>query len=73
MKLVMVEDLKEGDILANDVLLEDYTVVLSKGTEIKEPYNIWFNINADQDIEFNIKKAFLTREEAEKRLKEIQE
>lgn len=38
MKLVMVEDLKEGDILANDVLLEDYTVVLSKGTEIKEPY-----------------------------------
>lgn len=25
------------------------------------------------DIEFNIKKAFLTREEAEKRLKEMQE
>ncbi len=38
MKLIMVEDLKEGDILANDVLLEDYTVVLGKGTEIKEPY-----------------------------------
>lgn len=38
MRLVTVEDLKEGDILANDVLLEDYTVVLSKGTVIKEPY-----------------------------------
>lgn len=38
MKLVTVEDLKDGDILASDVLLEDYTVVLSKGTEIKEPY-----------------------------------
>lgn len=38
MRLVTVEDLKEGDILANDVLLEDYTVVLGKGTEIKEPY-----------------------------------
>lgn len=38
MRLVTVEDLKEGDILANDVLLEDYTVVLGKGTVIKEPY-----------------------------------
>ncbi len=38
MKLVTVEDLKDGDVLANDVLLEDYTVVLSKGTVIKEPY-----------------------------------
>ena len=35
MKLVTVEDLKEGDIIANDVLLDDYTVVLSKGTVIK--------------------------------------
>lgn len=38
MRLVTVEDLKEGDILANDVLLEDYTVVLSKGTVVKKPY-----------------------------------
>lgn len=38
MKLVTVEDLKEGDIVANDVLLDDYTVVLSKGTMIKEAY-----------------------------------
>lgn len=38
MRLVTVEDLKDGDILANDVLLEDYTVVLGKGTVIKEPY-----------------------------------
>ena len=38
MKLVTVEDLKEGDIIASDVLLDDYTVVLSKGTVIKTPY-----------------------------------
>lgn len=38
MKLVTIEDLKDGDILANDVLLEDYTVVLSKGTVVKKPY-----------------------------------
>lgn len=38
MKLVTVEDLREGDIIANDVLLDDYTVVLSKGTVIKTPY-----------------------------------
>jgi len=38
MKLVTVEDLREGDIIASDVLLEDYTVVLSKGTVIKAPY-----------------------------------
>lgn len=38
MRLVTVEDLKEGDILANDVLLEDYTVVLGKGTIIKDQY-----------------------------------
>ena len=36
MKLVTIEDLKDGDIIANDVLLEDYTVVLGKGTVIKE-------------------------------------
>lgn len=38
MKLITVADLKEGDILAKDVLLEDYTVLLGKGTEIKESY-----------------------------------
>ena len=38
MKLVTVEDLKVGDILAKDVLLEDFTVLLSKGTVIKEEY-----------------------------------
>lgn len=38
MRLVTVEDLKDGDVIASDVLLEDYTVVLSKGTVIKEPY-----------------------------------
>lgn len=38
MKLVTVEDLKDGDIIANDVMLEDYTVVLTKGTVIKAAY-----------------------------------
>lgn len=38
MRLITVEDLKDGDVLANDVLLEDYTVVLGKGTVIKQPY-----------------------------------
>jgi HD-GYP domain-containing protein (c-di-GMP phosphodiesterase class II) len=38
MKLVTVEDLKDGDVIANDVLLDDYTVVISKGTVIKEQY-----------------------------------
>lgn len=38
MKLVTVEDLREGDIIASDVLLDDYTVVLSKGTVIKVQY-----------------------------------
>ena len=38
MKLVTVEDLRDGNVIASDVLLEDYTVVLSKGTVIKDPY-----------------------------------
>ena len=38
MKLITVEDLKVGDVLAKDVLLQDYTVLLGKGTEIKEAY-----------------------------------
>lgn len=38
MKLITVEDLKEGDVLANDVLLDDYTVVIAKGTVIKKQY-----------------------------------
>ena len=38
MKLITVEDLKEGDVLAKDVLLEDYTILLGKGTEIKDAY-----------------------------------
>ncbi len=38
MKLITVEDLKEGDVLAKDVLLEDYTVLVGKGTVIKKAY-----------------------------------
>ena len=38
MRLVTVEDLKNGDVIASDVLLDDYTVVIAKGTVIKEQY-----------------------------------
>ena len=38
MKLITIEDLKEGDVIAKDVLLEDYTVLLGKVTVIKESY-----------------------------------
>ena len=38
MKFVTVDSLREGDILARDVLLEDYTILLAKGTQIKEEY-----------------------------------
>lgn len=38
MKLVTVDDLKDGDVLAKDVLLEDYTVLLGKGTKLKDAY-----------------------------------
>lgn len=38
MKIITVDNLKEGDILAKDVLLPDYTVLLGKGTEIKLEY-----------------------------------
>lgn len=38
MKLVTIDDLKDGDVLANDILTDDYTVVIGKGTVIKEQY-----------------------------------
>ena len=38
MRLVAVDDLKNGDVIANDVLLDDYTVVVGKGTVIKDQY-----------------------------------
>lgn len=38
MRLVTIDDLKDGDVLANDILKDDYTVVIGKGTIIKEQY-----------------------------------
>lgn len=38
MRLVTIDDLKDGDVLANDILTDDYTVVIGKGTIIKEQY-----------------------------------
>lgn len=52
MKLVTIEDLKDGDIIANDVLLEDYTVVLGKGTVIKKQY-------VDKLREFNVYTVYI--------------
>jgi HD-GYP domain-containing protein (c-di-GMP phosphodiesterase class II) len=63
MKLVTVEDLKDGDVLASDVLLEDYTVVLTKGTIIKEQY-----INKLRELE--IFTVYIEDEEPEEKLEE---
>lgn len=38
MRLVAVEDLKIGDVIASDVLLDDYTVIVGAGTVLKEQY-----------------------------------
>lgn len=38
MKLVSVEDLKENDVLAQDVLTEDYKVLLGRGTVLKNEF-----------------------------------
>lgn len=38
MKIITVDNLKIGDVLAKDVLLPDYTVLLGKGTEIRQEY-----------------------------------
>lgn len=38
MKLVTVDNLKDGDVLARDVMLEDYTILLTKGTIIKDEF-----------------------------------
>lgn len=38
MKLVSVEDLKENDVLAQDVLTEDYRILLGRGTILKQEY-----------------------------------
>lgn len=66
MKLVTIEDLKDGDIIANDVLLEDYTVVLGKGTVIKKQY-------IDKLREFNIFTVYIEEKEEADTSKEINE
>lgn len=66
MKLVTIEDLKDGDIIANDVLLEDYTVVLGKGTVIKKQY-------IDKLREFDIFTVYIEEKEEADTSKEIDE
>lgn len=38
MRLVTVDSLKDGDVLARDVMQEDYTVLLTQGTVMKEEF-----------------------------------
>lgn len=66
MKLITIEDLKDGDIIANDVLLEDYTVVLGKGTVIKKQY-------IDKLREFNIFTVYIEEKEESEAPKETAE
>lgn len=66
MKLITIEDLKDGDIIANDVLLEDYTVVLGKGTVIKKQY-------IDKLREFNIFTVYIEEKEESETPKETAE
>lgn len=65
MKLVTVDVLQEGDKLAKDVLLEDYTVILSKGTEIKEAY-------IDKLRELEIVTVYIEDEEDEVEDKDVE-
>ncbi|MCD8037776.1 MAG: HD domain-containing protein [Lachnospiraceae bacterium] len=56
MRLISIEDLKEGNVIANDVLLEDYTVVLGKGTVVKKQY-------IDKLRELNIFTVYIEEED----------
>lgn len=82
MKLVTVEDLKEGDVIANDVLLDDYTVVLSKGTVIKAPYidklrelqvfTVYIEEAKEESVEPIVKNVKLTLKENKAPVKKTQ-
>ncbi len=82
MKLVTVEDLKEGDVIANDVLLDDYTVVLSKGTVIKAPYidklrelqvfTVYIEEAKEESVEPIVKNVKLTPKENKAPVKKTQ-
>ncbi len=79
MKLVTVEDLKVGDILAKDVLLEDFTVLLSKGTVIKEEYikklrdlsivTVYIEDNKEQASRISLQEMTILKDDVEVKIK----
>lgn len=79
MKLVTVEDLKVGDILAKDVLLEDYTVLLGKGTVIKDEYidklrnlsivTVYIEENKEQPARISLEEITILRNDVEAQIK----
>lgn len=79
MKLVTVEDLKVGDILAKDVLLEDFTVLLSKGTVIKEEYinklrdlsivTVYIEDNKEQASRISLQEITILKDDVEVKIK----
>lgn len=79
MKLVTVEDLKVGDVLAKDVLLEDYTVLLSKGTVIKEEYinklrdlsivTVYIEDNKSQPSRISLEEITILKDDVEVQIK----
>lgn len=79
MKLVTVEDLKVGDILAKDVLLEDYTVLLGKGTVIKEDYinklrdlsivTVYIEDNKEHPTRISLEEITILKDDVEAQIK----
>ncbi|MBQ7942607.1 MAG: HD domain-containing protein [Lachnospiraceae bacterium] len=79
MRLVTVEDIKAGDILAKDVLLEDYTILLGKGTELKDAYieklrdlnivTVYIEETQEDDSRLSLEEITILREDVEEKVK----
>ena len=79
MKLVTVEDLKSGDILAKDVLLEDYTVLLAKGTVLKDEYinklrdlsivTVYIEENKEHPVRISLEEITILKNDVEVQIK----
>ena len=79
MKLVTVEDIKAGDILAKDVLLEDYTILLGKGTELKDVYieklrelnivTVYIEEPKEDESRLSLEEITILREDVEEKVK----
>ncbi len=79
MRLVTVEDIKAGDILAKDVLLEDYTILLGKGTELKDAYieklrdlnivTVYIEDTKEDESRLSLEEITILREDVEEKVK----